>query len=50
MKQILLSLALLTATILSAKVQKQILPIDPVAMEVDGILLPARDLRRSQIR
>ncbi len=38
MKQILLSLALLTATILSAKVQKQILPIDPVAMEVDYLM------------
>lgn len=38
MKQILLSLALLTATILSAKVQKQILPIDPEAMEVDYLM------------
>lgn len=38
MKQILLSVALLTATILSAKVQKQILPIDPVAMEVDYLM------------
>ena len=38
MKQILLSLALLTATILSAKVQKQLLPIDPEAMEVDYLM------------
>ena len=38
MKQILLSLALLTATILSAKVQKQILPIDPEAMEVNYLM------------
>ena len=38
MKQILLSLALLTATILSAKVQKQILPIAPEAMEVDYLM------------
>ena len=33
MKQILLSLALLTATILSAEVQKQTLPVDPNAMD-----------------
>ncbi len=38
MKQILLSLALLTATILSAKVQKQLLPIDPEAMEVNYLM------------
>ena len=38
MKQIFLSLALLTATILSAKVQKQLLPIDPEAMEVNYLM------------
>ena len=38
MKQILLSLALLTATILSAEVQKQTLPIDPEAMDAYSLM------------